>query len=70
MWSLKVNFNLISEFLQKIEAIWSHNEFKYKEEVILEFIMINQFNYSNIYEKIKNKQEDFIVFCKSKLNLN
>ena len=52
-------------FLLKIEAIWAYNQYNYKEERLLEYILNNDFNYSKIYDTIYKNEEIFKDFCKS-----
>ena len=68
--NIESNFIFHIEFLRLIEKVWPFGKFKYKEEIVLEFVMINEYKFHKIYEEIKNCHVDFKNFFISTIEFN
>lgn len=58
-------FNIVDEFLYKIEKYWPFGEFHWCQEYALEFLMEQQYNLFLCIQMIKNKDPNFMSFMRS-----
>ena len=54
---------IVTEFISNIkDNFWPYDTFVFKEEALLEFLHINEYNMDRITNKIQKKSIDFIEF--------